>query len=646
MSPKKTKVSTLYTRVLFYWVLGFGVFTTLRLLLLFTYPEHFEKLNTLEILISFVTGFKFDLSILAWIYIIPMAMIFIPFPWRKNIFWQKIWGWYIFFGLAFSVFVSVGDLIYFGDVHRHIGSEISILSNDINSMIMLAVSSYSRHLLIFTIITALAAWGWRSIMAVPISAHPSKINLCVISFVFSFFLLISARGGLTGKPISVGDAFFSNSIEQGYLAMNGTFALSRGLMDKAIEPKIFYNQEQSDIHTVRLLKRNDLLKFNNVNYPLFQTNTTSSSNPKPNVVVIMLESWGAIHIDELRIKSGLQNLGVTPNFDAISKKGRLFTKFYANGQRSIEGASAILGSVATLPGMPFLGEGLEQNRLSFLGELAQNQGYETIFLQSSERYSLRFDSISKRAGFLTYLGAEDIPELHEYSKPLNNWGTWDHNTFQEANKRFSSAKAPFLGFIFTSTTHTPWLIPSDQWKKYPDGTNENKANNAIYYSDWALGEFFSSAKKSGYFDNTIFIITADHASEFTKDPSNVPNLFHIPLLILGPGVNPGVDSQISSQVDILPTIVKLAHWNTSFGSMGVSLVGSSNKSTSNYGALCVRGNMLNYINNGGWISHDLMKITSQSNSISLLNIKNIEKDLLSLYQTTVQVQLTNRILPP
>jgi phosphoglycerol transferase MdoB-like AlkP superfamily enzyme len=244
------------------------------------------------------------------------------------------------------------------------------------------------------------------------------------------------------------------------------------------------------------------------------------------------------------------------------------------------------------------------------------------------------------------LGAEDIPELHEYSKPLNNWGTWDHNTFQEANKRFSSAKAPFLGFIFTSTTHTPWLIPSDQWKKYPDGTNENKANNAIYYSDWALGEFFSSAKKSGYFDNTIFIITADHASEFTKDPSNVPNLFHIPLLILGPGVNPGVDSQISSQVDILPTIVKLAHWNTSFGSMGVSLVGSSNKSTSNYGALCVRGNMLNYINNGGWISHDLMKITSQSNSISLLNIKNIEKDLLSLYQTTVQVQLTNRILPP
>jgi phosphoglycerol transferase MdoB-like AlkP superfamily enzyme len=246
-------------------------------------------------------------------------------------------------------------------------------------------------------------------MAVPISAHPSKINLCVISFVFSFFLLISARGGLTGKPISVGDAFFSNSIEQGYLAMNGTFALSRGLMDKAIEPKIFYNQEQSDIHTVRLLKRNDLLKFNNVNYPLFQTNTTSSSNPKPNVVVIMLESWGAIHIDELRIKSGLQNLGVTPNFDAISKKGRLFTKFYANGQRSIEGASAILGSVATLPGMPFLGEGLEQNRLSFLGELAQNQGYETIFLQSSERYSLRFDSISKRAGFLTYLGAEDIP---------------------------------------------------------------------------------------------------------------------------------------------------------------------------------------------------------------------------------------------
>ena len=643
---KSSTTSTLAGRILIYWVSGFGVFTALRLSLLLTYPDHFGELGLREILESFVIGLKFDLSILAWIYILPLAMICAPFPWQRKVLWQKIWGWYIFLGLTLSAFVCIGDLIYFGDVHRHIGSEVSVLSNDVSAMAMIAVSSYPQHLLVFILFATLSAWCWSKIISSPINLLPSKVNLFISSLVLTLFLLISARGGLTGKPISVGDAFFSNSIEQGYLTMNGAFALSRGLMDKAIEPRIFFSQEQSDLNTTRLLKRNELFKFNNVSYPLFQTSTINNRNPKPNVVVIMLESWGAVHIDALRAKFGLESLGVTPNFDALSKNGRLFTRFYANGQRSIEGASAILGSVATLPGMPFLGEGMEQNRFSFLGELAQNQGYETIFLQSSERYSLRFDSIAKRAGFLTYLGAEDIPELHADSKPANNWGTWDHNTFQEANKRFSSAKKPFFGFIFSSTTHTPWLIPGAQWKKYHDGTNENKANNAIFYSDWALGEFFSSAKKSGYFENTIFIITADHASEFIKDSSHAPNLFHIPLLILGPGIQPGIDSQIGSQVDILPTIVKIAHWNTSFASMGASLVGPNERGTHNYGALCVRDNILNYINNDGWISHDLLKIVSQSRSINNQNIMNIEQDLLSLYQTTVQVQLTNRISPP
>jgi hypothetical protein len=80
--------------------------------------------------------------------------------------------------------------------------------------------------------------------------------------------------------------------------------------------------------------------------------------------------------------------------------------------------------------------------------------------------------------------------------------------------------------------------------------------------------------------------------------------------------------------------------------MGASLVGPNERGTHNYGALCVRDNILNYINNDGWISHDLLKIVSQSRSINNQNIMNIEQDLLSLYQTTVQVQLTNRISPP
>ncbi len=197
---------------------------------------------------------------------------------------------------------------------------------------------------------------------------------------------------------------------------------------------------------------------------------------------------------------------------------------------------------------------------------------------------------------------------------------------------------PMIGIVSDRT--------STKWGKYKDDAKESKANNAIFYSDWALGEFFTSAKKSGYYDNTIFIITADHASEFTENSTNIPNLFHIPLLILGPNLKPGIDSRIGSQVDVLPTIVNLANWNTNFASMGTSLIGPIDKITSSYGALCVRDQVLNYINNDGWIAHDLLKIIGQSSSLSSLNIIQMEQDLLSLYQTTVQVQLTNRVSPP
>ncbi len=34
-------------------------------------------------------------------------------------------------------------------------------------------------------------------------------------------------------------------------------------------------------------------------------------------------------------------------------------------------------------------------------------------------------------------------------------------------------------------------------------------NNAVKYSDYAIGTFFDKAKKSSYWDDTIFIVIAD-----------------------------------------------------------------------------------------------------------------------------------------
>jgi phosphoglycerol transferase MdoB-like AlkP superfamily enzyme len=615
----------------------------IRLALYLAYHDDFSSLSILQVLAAFLVGVRFDFSMAIMVVGIPLLLLLLPFRWSHHKLWQGLWGWLIYLALAAFICMMVIDAIYFGYVHRHVGSEINTLSADMDSMVSIAFSQYRGALLLFTGAVLAGAWFWRSVLA-PIPAPPPRpwLRLALLPLaVIAMFGL--ARGGFTGKPISVGEAFFSDSLPQGYLALNGAFAMSRALSETTPPLKTFMPQAQASALTQQHLAGAHST-FPSTDYPLYQPAHAVAAKPQPNVVVLMLESWGALHIDAMRQQMSLPALGATPNFDALAKQGRLYTHFYANGQRSIQGAEAILANLPTFPSMPFLGEGLEQNRQSFMGEIARAQGYETIFLQSSDRGSLRFDAIAARAGFNTYRGAPDIPELHEHPKPPSTWGTWDHNTFQEAHRLFAAAKKPFLGFVFTSTTHVPWIVPDPRWQKYAGNTDQDKFLNSLLYADWALGQLIEAAKKAGYYDNTIFVITADHANEFVEHVDYVPNLFHIPLLIVGPGIKSGIDERFGSQYDILPTVIDMAGWSTAYAGLGRSLLDDTHEETR--AALSVRGDVLDWITTRGWVSHDLRRRVGYSDKLSVPEADALEQALLATYQTTSQAQMSNHILPP
>lgn len=633
-----------YSRMLLIFIACMLPFTLMRLALYLIYHDDFRSLDALQVFESLAIGLRFDISMVAMVVGLPLLLLMmLPFRWSHHVYWQRLWGWFIFITLLFMVFMMAADAIYFGTVHRHVGAEIGTISQDMASMAMLALSQYSGILFLFGLVAVAGAFFWRYLTH-HIPPAPERIWLRLVSILIGLLLLaVLGRGGITGKPISVGEAFFSNSLPQGYLALNGAFAIARAINDSAPPPKIFMPQATAIERTHNYLAGKGA-PFYDPQYPLYQQAHASKLKNKPNVVVIMLESWGAIHIDAMRKQMNLPPLGVTPNFDRLAANGRLYTHFYANGQRSIQGAEAVLAGLPTLPGMPFLGEGLEQNQQSFLGELAQSQHYETLFLQSSDRGSLRFDAIAARAGFSTYLANEDIPELHEYKKAASTWGTWDHNTFQEANKRFAAAHKPFLGYLFTSTSHIPWLIPDNRWKKFTGDRDIDKALNAIYYADWALGEFIASAKQAGYYNNTIFILLADHTSEFVDNIENAPNLFHIPLLITGPGIKNGIDERIGSQFDILPTIIDLAGWSVTHSGLGRSLMDDTR--LNERAALGVRDNAMTWITSKGWLSHDLTRRVGTSDGLSSQDSDEMEQNLLAIYQASSQLQLSNQIAPP
>ena len=617
--------------------------TLVRLALYVAYPADFQGLSAAQVATAFLVGLRFDVSMAVVMIGLPLILVLLPFGWSQHRYWQRGWQWVIYLAWLLFIFMMVGDTLYFGNVHRHVGSEINILANDMDSMVGVVLRQYATALVLFGIGAVALAWLWhKALVALPLPPRSPWLRLLALPFLF-FGMLVVARGGIDGKPLSVGEAFFSNTPAQGYLALNGAFAVSRALLEDPPALREFMPAAQARA-LVQGVLAGDGTVFPDPDYPLYRNDMPAAHANKPNVVVLMLESWGAQHIDALRMAKNEAPLGVTPNFDALARTGRLYNRFYANGQRSIQGAEAILASQPTFPGMPFLGEGIEQNRQSFMGELARSQGYETFFLQSSEHGSLRFDAISARAGFGTYRGAEDIANLHETPKPAATWGTWDHNTLQAAHQLFAAARQPFLGFVFTSTTHTPWLIPDARFEKFKGKSNKELFLNTLYYADWALGELIAAAKKAGYYDNTIFVLVADHADEFVSNSGHIPNLYNVPLLIVGPGIQPGMDARIGSQFDILPTLIDVCGWQTPYAGMGRSLLDGSRMEAR--ASLGVRGSELDWITSAGWVSHNLDRSLGQSPGLSAALAEQLNQQLLAAYQTASHAQSHNKILPP
>ena len=632
-----------FGRALLMLVLFMVPATIMRLALYAAYPADFELLSAAQVLSALLVGLRFDVSMAMVMIGLPLLLMLLPFKWSHHRYWQRAWQWIIYLALLVFVFMTVADVIYFGYVHRHVGSEINTLANDMASMVGVALRQYGGALLAFGLGTLAFGWLWHTTFEALPAAPPSPwLRLMTLPVLF-FAMLVVARGGVEGKPISVGEAFFSNTPAQGYLALNGAFAMSRAFLEDPPALREFMTAAQAHARMQDLLTGTGTV-FSNPDYPLYRSDMPAARTNKPNVVVLMLESWGAQHIDALRLAKNEEPLGATPNFDALARTGRLYNRFYANGQRSIQGAAAILSSQPTFPGMPFLGEGIEQNRQSFMGELARSQGYETFFLQSSERGSLRFDAIATRAGFGTYRGAEDMANLHETPKPAATWGTWDHNTFQAAHQLFAAARKPFLGFVFTSSTHTPWLVPEPRFEKFKGKSDKELFLNSLYYADWALGQLIAAAKQAGYYDNTIFVLLADHADEFVDNTGDIPNLYNIPLLIVGPGVKPGMDARIGSQFDILPTLVDLCGWQTPYAGMGRSLLDDSRMDAR--ASLGVRGTELDWISSAGWVSHNLDRPLGQSQGLSADQAERLHQQLLAAYQTASHAQAHNRILPP
>ncbi|MBV8880538.1 MAG: LTA synthase family protein, partial [Planctomycetaceae bacterium] len=568
----------------------FAVFGLARFAVLLAHRGDFSGLGGSQVLSAFLRGIRFDASAIAAVIGLPMFLFLVPVPATISNLWRRAWGWVLFALFTSFLFVLAIDLVYYGEVHRHAGIEVTESSEVLKAILRSGAVHYGIPALAFLAAVAGAFLGWRRLLrAMPESVRPWGPQ-AVAAVIVAVLLYFAERGTLSGKRLRVVHAFQDLPVAAGNLALNGPFCVLHTLAHSRSVRAAFYPWPEA-VRTAQSTILAPGEKGTDPDYPLLRSRGARPTE-RPNVVVVLLESWDASATDVHRRELGLAPLGCTPHYDAAAAEGVVFSRFYACGQRSMDGLGATLCGFPGLPGTPYLGRGLEQSSLTGLGRLARKEGYDAWLITAPERDSFRMDAIAGLTGFDHFVAAEDIPE----AAPLAPRGVlkgpcWDHEMYAEAARRLSAARAPFLAFLYTAATHHPFSWPGERWARRPGSTLENRYLNSLEYADWALGEFFLSAKKGGWYDRTIFIVTADHIGGpgygvRSDDPST---LHHIPCLVIAPGLKPRLDRRIGSQLDVIPTIGDLAGWTAPQATFGSSLFGDLRPDR---GALCVQGNLV------------------------------------------------------
>jgi phosphoglycerol transferase MdoB-like AlkP superfamily enzyme len=95
------------------------------------------------------------------------------------------------------------------------------------------------------------------------------------------------------------------------------------------------------------------------------------------------------------------------------------------------------------------------------------------------------------------------------------WGIWDEPFFQFFSKTLTTKKQPFMATLFSVSSHEPYKVPEKYKNKFPKGTVN--IHESIGYTDYALKQFFATAKKQPWYNNTIFVFVADHCNMIAYD---------------------------------------------------------------------------------------------------------------------------------
>lgn len=381
-------------------------------------------------------------------------------------------------------------------------------------------------------------------------------------------LALGARSGIGNATPNPGMSTFSTSHTANQIALNGTYSVLFSLyryLDNPLAPEQLYG----DLPAAEVIQRvrrvahiNDAQARLPADSTMHTQTATHTSKPPKNLVIILMESMGAEFV------ASLGGLPLTPNLEKLALEGIYFSNLYAIGSRTSRGVEAVMSSLPpTTRHGSMLKLDLAQHNFFTVAELLRRKGYDTSFIYGGEAH---FDNM---AGFLAGNGVKRVIGDTDFDRTLyhNDWGVADEDMFAKAHSLFERyGDQPFFSLLLTLSNHSPYEYPAGRIEPYEQPAYTR--NNSAKYADYAVGRFFEQAKKSPYYQNTIFVLVADHPMRVVGENYVPVRAFHIPAIIVGGPVTPRRYEKLSSQIDLMPTALGLLGLNLEHPAIGRDLL--------------------------------------------------------------------------
>jgi phosphoglycerol transferase MdoB-like AlkP superfamily enzyme len=535
---QRLKIFILYT---VYWLI---IFIVSRLLFLFYSFSLSFDLPIKEWLLILLNGLKLDISAAG--YIMAIVSIFLMFTtWFSGKVLHWIFSSLTLIFLIFSMAIIVSDM----ELYQNWGYRM-----DATPLLYIlkpeeALASLETWLIIvlsFVTLILIAAWFWiyrKTILPQILKTEKSGFLSIILFLVITASMIIPIRGGIGIAPMNTGKVYFSKNNFSNHASINVVWNVVNSLVYKKNSEKSYSFIEPEKAEEI----------FIGLNEQAGNPKSVLNSD-KPNIVIIILESFSS-----KVLKSVGGKWPVAKNLNDLSKEGLLFTNFYANADRSDKGIVSILSGYPAQPAASIIKFPGKTQSLPFISIELKKIGYNTYFYYGGD-----IDFANMRSYFING-GFDNLITDRSFEKRLNTskWGVHDEYVFERLYSDIKNSSQPFLKVFFTLSSHDPFEVP---FKSSNNGKDRpSKYLNSVCYTDSCLGDFFVKVKQTEAWQNTLFILVADHGSARPGgDPVYGIEKYKIPMIWLG-GVLKNVPAQINdygSQMDLAKTLLNQLNLNS------------------------------------------------------------------------------------